>query len=84
MSSICCMCNRKDIEESMNPVKCYLMHGSVAHKVCSICWWGKNGFASEGGNHNCPGCIKNMSLGKRIRTRTFDLSEFVIDLCDDE
>ena len=38
-----------------------MKHGKInSHKICQDCWWDKDtGFAREGTNHACPGCVKN-------------------------
>lgn len=85
MTSICCICEIVTSEMTMHPARCYRMHGSVAHKVCTDCWWRKTGFAEECGNHNCPGCIKNIPLNYKSKRRhqSIDLSEFVMDLTNE-
>lgn len=80
----CCVCNNKITGRSLHPSKCYQIHGSIAHTICSECWWNKSGFASEYHSHQCPGCIKNQPLKMRVRTRRVDLSEFFMDLSEDE
>jgi len=76
----CCMCEKKvDKENTLIPAACLMKHGKInSHKICKDCWWDKDtGFAREGINHACPGCVKNPIVkAKGINT--------IIDLTLDE
>lgn len=61
----CCMCGKSiNREDGLIPAKCYKKNGEQrAHRICSECWWDPiDGFAKEGVNHSCPGCVKNLPL----------------------
>ena len=58
----CCMCNKEiQREDGLMPAKCYMKNDAKrAHRICQECWW--SGFAKEGVNHACPGCVKGLPL----------------------
>jgi len=58
----CCMCGKEiNREDGLMPAKCYREYGAIrAHRICQECWW--SGFAKEGVNHACPGCVKGLPL----------------------
>lgn len=61
----CCMCDTEiQREDGLMPAKCYRKNGTNrAHRICQKCWWNpENGFAKEGVNHACPGCVKGLPL----------------------
>jgi len=58
----CCLCSKTiDINTSLIPVICLIKNGNInSHKICQNCWWNPiSGFAIEGSNHKCPGCLQN-------------------------
>jgi hypothetical protein len=57
-----------------------MKHGSRAHRICQDCWWDpEKGFAREGANHECPGCIKGLQL---TTVKPSNIFTEVIDLTD--
>lgn len=78
-SNKCCMCEKNIKGKFLNPAKCLKEHGSISHKICEDCWWKKDGFATEGVNHSCPGCVKGMPLGKQIK-QSVPKDALIIDL----
>lgn len=61
----CCMCGKEiNTEVGLIPRKCLIKHGAIrAHRICQDCWWDPvDGFAKEGTNHDCPGCVKGLPL----------------------
>jgi len=60
----CCMCeNMVNIEDTLVPSSCKILHGKKAHRICNECWWEPDkGFAREGVSHKCPGCEKGLPL----------------------
>jgi hypothetical protein len=72
----CCICNKSfDSKDALIPAKCLGRKGMEnAHKICQDCWWGE--FATEGVNHDCPGCVKE----PRPKKRTSLTASKVIDL----
>ena len=61
----CCMCGKEILRvDGLLPEKCYSKNGSIrAHRICNKCWWDPvKGFAKEGINHACPGCVKGLPL----------------------
>jgi len=78
----CCMCG-KEIETNNGhmPGACYRKNGAIrAHRVCSEWWWDpENGFAREGVDHRCPGCVKGLPLnGPPVD------NSVIIDLTEDD
>jgi hypothetical protein len=76
----CCICNKEIITTNgLIPAKCLAKYGAIrAHRICQECWWDPvNGFAKEGTNHACPGCVKGLPLnGPQISAPIFvDLTE---------
>jgi hypothetical protein len=60
----CCLCNKTlDNNITLIPCACLIKNGNIkSHKICQDCWWNPiTGFAREGGNHRCPGCLQNES-----------------------
>jgi hypothetical protein len=79
----CCMCEKKvNKENTLIPVECLMKHGKInSHKICKDCWWDKDtGFAREGTNHRCPGCVKNPIIKPTSEKKT----EAIIDLTLDD
>ncbi len=62
----CCMCETVELRTSMlTPRVCLNAHGGRSHRICRSCWFdGPNAFATEGGDHKCPGCSKHIPLCK--------------------
>ena len=63
----CCMCNKEILTtDGLAPARCFKKYGTNrAHRICQECWWDPvNGFAKEGTNHACPGCVKGLPLNK--------------------
>ena len=61
----CCMCGKEiDTNNGLIPGACYKKNGAIrAHRICSECWWNsETGFAREGADHRCPGCVKGLPL----------------------
>ena len=58
----CCVCDTEiNRVDGLMPAKCYRKNGADrAHRICQECWW--SGFAKEGVNHACPGCVKGLPL----------------------
>jgi hypothetical protein len=57
----CCIClTEVDENKTLTPSRCLTKNGSIkSHKICQECWWNSvTGFAIEGTNHSCPGCLK--------------------------
>ena len=81
----CCMCENRIRGDYLVPSKCLKEHGSVAHKICGDCWWKKDGFATEGTNHECPGCVKKLPLSNKTKQPVIASSkpENVIDLTEE-
>ena len=75
----CCMCGKPvDLDDRVNaliPKQCLNKYGRMAaHRICKECWFEpETGFAVEGANHKCPGCVKNLPLNK-IRRLPLDPS----------
>lgn len=78
-TDICCICRILIIEEYLMPSKCLSKNGVLSHKICKKCWFKSNGFGTEGVNHNCPGCINGLILGKKNKQSV----PIIIDLTDD-
>jgi hypothetical protein len=73
----CCICGESnDVGKTLMPRKCLNQHGVSAHRICQKCWWDKKtGFALEGVNHDCPGCVKGIPLNKnKTPVETVDLT----------
>lgn len=75
----CCMCYEKiSVDTCCIPVKCLILNGAKAHRICSNCWWNSSyGFAREDGTHKCPGCTSKMMLTECIS------AQIVVVLTDD-
>ena len=79
----CCMCEREvDKSNTLIPRACLIKHGTeAAHRICHDCWWNpESGFAREGADHRCPGCLKNLPLTPVIKKEP----EFVDLTLDDD
>lgn len=63
----CCICEKNIKGDFLHPGRCFSEHRDIAHKICKDCWFKPNGFATEGTNHACPGCVKKMPLSKKIK-----------------
>lgn len=61
----CCICEKNIKGDFLHPGRCFSEHRDIAHKICNDCWFKPNGFATEGTNHACPGCVKGMPLSKK-------------------
>ena len=74
----CCICDKEiSREDSLVPAVCLSKNGDIrGHRICKECWF--NGFAKEGVNHECPGCVKNLPLNGQPIDKTV-----VIDLTED-
>lgn len=79
----CCMCEKSIKGKSLVPVKCLMKHGERAHTICSDCWWKNDGFATEGENHECPGCIKKMPLRELKKESKTPKTPIILDLTED-
>ena len=56
----CCICIKEIYQnETLIPSICLIKNGVIkSHKICQECWWNPvTGFAIEGRNHSCPGCL---------------------------
>jgi hypothetical protein len=76
----CCMCGKEiNMTSGLIPRQCLIKYGANrAHRICQECWWDPvDGFAKEGTNHACPGCVKGLPLnGPAISGPIFvDLTE---------
>ena len=73
----CCVCSKNEgIGNTLIPRKCLAKHGVSAHRICQECWWdNKTGFALEGTNHTCPGCVKGLPINKDPKGEIIDLTE---------
>ena len=73
----CCVCAKnEEVGKTLIPRKCLAKHGVSAHRICQECWWdNKTGFALEGANHTCPGCVKGLPLNKDPKGEIIDLTE---------
>jgi len=76
----CCICRTLIIEEYLMPSKCLSKNGVLSHKICKDCWFKPNGFGTEGVNHNCPGCLNGLILGKKNKQSV----PIIMDLTDDD
>ena len=79
--SMCSMCEKIIYKNNaLIPLKCLINYGDkVAHRICKDCWWDADfGFAREGVNHKCPGCIKMLPL-TQCKEETPDL----VDLAEE-
>lgn len=76
----CCICGESnDVGKTLMPRKCLNQHGVSAHRICQKCWWDKKtGFALEGVNHDCPGCVKGLPLN------TNKTPGEIVDLTEDD
>lgn len=76
----CCICGKnEDVGKTLMPRKCLNQYGVSAHRICQKCWWDKKtGFALEGVNHDCPGCVKGLPLN------TNKTPGEIIDLTEDD
>ena len=63
----CCICEKNINGKFLHPGRCFRENMNLAHKVCEDCWFKPDGFATEGVNHACPGCAKEMPLCKKIK-----------------
>ena len=54
---ICIICHIECCHDGLlHPAKC---NNYKKHSICHNCWWNPiDGFAIEGKNHECPGCVK--------------------------
>ena len=75
----CCICIKpiSVSQRALSSAICIQRNGNNSHKICQQCWW--DSFAQETICHNCPGCVKGLSL-----TIIQKPIEFVIDLTNDD
>lgn len=74
---VCCQCESELCVRPGNALRalsCFQKYGDDgSHKICTTCWFeGKDGrtpFADEGGDHRCPGCVKEWPRADRIWRR---------------
>ena len=61
---LCSMCEKKtSISDTLVPSICFKKNIERAHRICKTCWWKKDtGFATEHGEHMCPGCNKRLPM----------------------
>jgi hypothetical protein len=79
----CCMCGKEIVKiNGLIPGQCLRKNGSVrAHRICEDCWWDPvSGFAKEGVNHSCPGCVKGLPLNGPAHNQ----STIFVDLTEDD
>jgi hypothetical protein len=86
----CVMCNEKKNRDNMfTPRVCLNKYGNAkAHKICSDCWFDeKNGFALEGSQHQCPGCVHHLPMNtyppKKKKATKNEPAPEIIELLDD-
>ena len=90
----CSVCEQKKpkAQVTLCPLRCLNRNAdptTIPHRICDDCWFGNNGFGTEGGNHPCPGCQKEIPLQRikrsrrQIRNRIPEDAE-VIELSDDD
>lgn len=78
----CCMCeNKVNKGNTLIPVACLMKHGKInSHKICQDCWWDKDtGFAREGTNHACPGCVKNPIIKPTSEKKTGAIIDLTLE-----
>lgn len=61
---LCSMCEKTtSISDSLVASICFKKNIDTSHRICKTCWWKKDtGFATEHGEHMCPGCKKGLQL----------------------
>ena len=80
MYSSCAMCRKriKSQEVALRPSQCYQKYGSRSHQICQQCWFNK--FATEIGNHRCPGCVKKLPLPPKPDRKPKSNAAYVIEI----
>lgn len=80
----CCMCEKNVLRKAtLVPLTCKQKNADRAHCICEDCWWAPRvGFATEGLNHKCPGCLKGLPLSSRLKRKPQPPTE-VVDLISD-
>ena len=74
---LCCMCEKQVLmSDTLVPSICFRKNMDRAHRICKECWWKKDtGFASEHGEHRCPGCEKGLPLLPKKEYGVIDIDD---------